>query len=93
MAKKPRHEIQVFVDKLLEADPVEAGAEYLRGASRLGLGEFFLRALDKDKKLRRQIMALLGEAIENLALLRYAQLQRDRPDLFPITRRRGFPSR
>lgn len=83
MARKPRREIQLFVDKLLKADPVEAGAEYLQGISRLGLGDFFLRALDKDKKLRRQIIALLDEAIDNWALVRIAQLRRDRPELLP----------
>jgi len=86
MPKKPRREIQLFVDKLLKADPVEAGAEHLQQTSRLGLGDFFLHALDKDKKLRRQIMELLNEAIENAALLRYARLQRDRPELFPPDR-------
>jgi hypothetical protein len=86
MPKKPRCEIQLFVDKLLEADPVEAGAEHLQGTSRLGLGEFFLRALDKDRRLQKQIAALLAEAIENATLIRYARLKRDRPELFPPDR-------
>jgi hypothetical protein len=51
--------------------------EYLRECSAISLGSFFLELFRRDCELRKEIEAKINERIENLALVRVAQIKRN----------------
>ena len=63
-------------------------AKFTRTCSKMSLEDFFLRRLNRDDELRKQIAALIEQRINNMALVLRAQWLRDHPEL-----RGGAPPR
>lgn len=54
---------------------------FAQGCSGLSLDSLFLKRLEFDQQLRKQIAALIDQAVSNLLIVRWAQFLRDHPEL------------
>ncbi len=75
-------------------DERKALARYLPGASRAGLGEFYLKRLGSAANLERELREKLHLLADELAWVRYAELLREHgeeivSELSPRRRRRA----
>lgn len=62
---------------MLDHKQAKEMVSYLVGASRRSLGSFLLSRLALDTHLQKEIQNVLGQAVENLALVQFANFLRD----------------
>ena len=55
-------------------------ARFLLTCSQMSLGDFFLKRLDHDRQLRKDLARLIDLLIENMAMVRLAEFLRDHRD-------------
>lgn len=67
MAKPPKTDLEIHLD-------------FLGECSRISLGDFLLKWLERDCELRKQIAEKVNQAIDVCALVRLVEIVRENPD-------------